>query len=68
MASGLSRSLPWPASGDYARRIVDLVETALGHYLAMLGRAIQVVRIAERDCSRCIEPSDLGRNWLQETS
>src|SRR6202140_4722522 len=40
-------------------RIIDLVETSPGHNFALLGRAIQVVRIAERDLSRPIEPSDL---------
>ena len=40
-------------------RIVDLVKTSPGHHLALLGRAIQLVRITERDCSRRIEPSDL---------
>jgi hypothetical protein len=29
-------------------QIVDLVKTTPGHHLALLGRGIQVVRIAER--------------------
>jgi hypothetical protein len=40
-------------------RIVDLVETSPGHHLALLRRVIQLVRIAERDRSRRIEPPDL---------
>ena len=40
-------------------RIVDLVETSPGHHLALLGRAIQLVRIAKCDRRRRIEPPDL---------
>ena len=46
-------------SGDYTGRIVDLVETSPGHQRTLLGRAIQIVRIAGRDRSHRIEPSDL---------
>jgi hypothetical protein len=47
------------ALGDDMGRIVDLVETSPGHHLALLRRVIQLVRIAERDRSRRIEPPDL---------
>jgi hypothetical protein len=35
-------------SGDDMSQIVDLVKTTPGHHLALLGRGIQVVRIAAR--------------------
>ena len=40
-------------------RIVDLIEPATGHHRPLLGRSVQVMRIAESDRGSSVEPADL---------
>src|ERR1700681_3683027 len=40
-------------------RIVDLIEPATGHHRPLLGRSVQVMRIAESDGGSSVEPADL---------
>src|SRR6202521_510014 len=42
-----------------SRRIVDLIEAATCHHRALLGRTVQVVRIAEGDCGHRVEAMHL---------